>query len=132
MVTWRCGQNGTALVFRNRSFDATSSGVVKGDGGAYTVSIGAPLGAKRSQTVGRGSSGPVNKVFRVHKRFPPTNPNYQTQLFSRCDNPNYTLVGTKGQCYVAGYDGTTPNPGGCPTITPVEGQTWTGMKQLFR
>jgi hypothetical protein len=77
--------------------------------------------------------GPVvNKVFQVHKRFPPPNPTYQTQLFTRCDAPNYTLVGAKGQCYVAGYDGTTPSPGGCPTITPVEGQTWTGMKQLFR
>lgn len=79
------------------------------------------------------SFSPVtNKVFKVLRRYPPTNPLWPWPLFARCDAPVYTLVGVNGGCYIAGWDGTTDPVNLCQVETAVEENTWSGMKQLFR
>lgn len=76
---------------------------------------------------------PTNKVFRILRRFPPTNPvDFTTQMFVRCDNPTFTTVSTPGGCYVANWDGITGTVNGCVVTTGVNESSWSGMKALYK
>ena len=72
---------------------------------------------------------PTDTVFQVKRKYPTTDPGWHTPAFIRCDNPAYTTVRVTGGCYVL-------NPSGNPTVgtcqLPVQGNTWTGVKGLFR
>jgi len=73
-----------------------------------------------------------NKVFKVLRKFPPTNPAYPYPLLFRCDAPEYTKSILPGGCYIANWDGTTDPVELCSPRVPVTESTWSGMKQLFR
>jgi hypothetical protein len=74
----------------------------------------------------------TNKVFKVLRKYPPSNPEYAVPLFTRCDGPLFTKVGVPGGCYIANWDGVTDPVELCQTHVAVEKSTWSGMKQLFR
>jgi hypothetical protein len=76
------------------------------------------------------SFSPVSdKVFRVKRKYPASNPaNFPfNAVIVRCDNPTFTTVKMREGCYIAGATG-TPVPS-CSVA--VEESTWGGVKQLF-
>jgi hypothetical protein len=65
---------------------------------------------------------PDGKRLAVLHRFPPANPAYGLEhpIIDLCDSPNFTAVLVRGGDYIL-------NP-----VVRVEGETWSGIKKLYR
>lgn len=63
---------------------------------------------------------PLNHVLRVHKRFPPSNPQYPYPRAATCDAPCYCVFVLRGDSYVLN-----------PTVG-VESTRWSVIKRLYR
>ena len=77
-------------------------------------------------------------VFRVHRRFPASDPEILGPFFTTCEAPIFPKVWTTGGCYVinptVGVGQSVGNPP-CTlwmAIDAVEQKTWSGVKALYR
>jgi hypothetical protein len=63
---------------------------------------------------------PQDHVLRVHKRFPPSNPQYPYPLSSTCDAPCFCIYVLRGDSYTLN-----------PTVR-AETRSWSAIKDLYR
>lgn len=73
----------------------------------------------------------TNKVLRVLRSYPPTNPMVRTPNFVQCDPPFFTQTRVRGGCYILNWDG-SPDLGCNSETVAVESSTWSELKALFR
>ncbi|UCE02619.1 MAG: hypothetical protein JSW67_15515 [Candidatus Latescibacterota bacterium] len=75
---------------------------------------------------------PSDLLFRVVRKYPPSNPIFLRVGFTQCDAV-FTLTSIAGGCYTLNPSG--PPPGsfdGCDAGHPVGSRTWSAIKTLFR
>lgn len=63
---------------------------------------------------------PLNHVLQVHRRFPPTNPQFPYPRAASCDSPCFCTFILRGESYVLN-----------PTVR-TEAAAWTAIKRLYR
>ena len=72
----------------------------------------------------------TDKILRVKRRYPTTNPVYHTAIFNIPDPPIWSAVRASVGCYIMNWSGDPMIS--CNVVTSVEESTWSGVKQLFR